>query len=238
MGIYYFTFIFLSLVPSVLWLIFFLQEDKKPEPGRKILNVFFWGMMASIPVIVITLPINSWLVSTGLSRFTIDLIMIVAVAAIVEELAKFFVIRQSVLKSSECDEPIDLMIYAITAGLGFAALENFLLLLPIEIPFSQGMMAIHSFIRFFSGTFLHALVGGVMGYFIALSILDSKKRTRLIFTGVSLSILLHACYNFSIIYFMAWRYVVILAPILLITLFIVVFLCFNKLKKMASICKI
>ncbi len=237
MSTYYFTFLFLSLLPSVIWLIFFLQEDKKPEPVKMILKIFLLGMAVSIPVILISFPIKSLLSSIGLSEFAISLIMIVGVAAIAEELAKYFVIRQFVLKSPECDEPIDLMIYAITAALGFAALENLFFLFPVEFPFSQGLMAVESYFRFISGTFLHALVAGIMGYFIALSVLNPKKKSQLVFAGVSLAIFLHAVYNFSIMYSAVERYIVIIAPILLITLFIAVFFCFNRLKKIASICK-
>ncbi len=238
MFLYYFAFIFLSLVPSILWLIFFLLEDKKPEPGKKILNAFFWGMLASIPVILLSLPIKNLLDKTALSEFTVKIILIVVVAAVLEELAKFFSLRQSSLKSSDCDEPVDVMVYAITVALGFAALENFLFLLPLDFPFSEGIMAKESFYRFISGTFLHALVGGVMGYFIALSILYSEKRIKFLFLGVFSAMLLHALYNFSIMYSMVWPDVIIVAPILLITLFIAVALCFNQLKKTASICKL
>ncbi len=235
---YYFALIFLSLVPSLIWLIFFLREDRKPEPAKKIIKVFFWGMIVAIPVILIAWPLNILLEKTSLSFFAIQLIMIVGVAAVVEEIAKFFVIKQSVLKSPECDEPIDLMIYAITIALGFAALENIVLLLPLELPFSNEALFIKSFLRFISGTFLHALVGGIMGYFIALSILHSKKKNYLIFVGVTLAIVLHALYNFSIMYSLVYDQLIIIAPVLLITLFIVVFFCFNKLKKMTSICKL
>ncbi len=233
-----FIFLFLSFLPSIAWLIFFLHEDRKPEPGKMILKVFFWGMLISIPVILVSIPINLLLVQTNLSDFAVSLIMVVAVAAVIEETAKYLVVKQTVLKSPECDEPMDLMIYAITAALGFAALENLFFLFPAEFPFSQKMMMVESYLRFISGTFLHALVSGIMGYFIALSIRYSQKRFQLVFTGVSVAILLHAAYNFSIMYSEVQTYVALIAPILLITLFIIVFFCFNKLKKMKSVCKI
>jgi len=234
MFIYYFSFIFFSLVPSLLWLIFFLMEDKNPEPGRKIIKAFLWGMIISIPVLIFTLPIKKILDLTNLSDIAVKIIMVALVAAFLEELFKFLALRYSILKSSDCDEPVDLMVYAITIGLGFAALENFFFLTPLA---PQDMMAMDSFLRFVSGTFLHALVGGIMGYFVALSILYSKKRTYLITTGVFLAMLLHAGYNFSIIYTMVWSESIIFAPTILITLFIAVLLCFSRLKKMASICQ-
>ncbi len=237
MSIYYIIFIILSFLPSIAWLLFFLQEDRHPEPAKMLLKVFFWGMIAPLPVIAISFPINIWLIKIGASPFLISFVMIVAVAAITEEIAKYLVVRQTVLKSPECDEPLDLMIYAITAALGFAALENIVFLFPMEFPFSRGVMMIESYFRFISGTFLHALVAGVMGYFIALSVYYTKRRLLLVFTGLSLAIVLHATYNFSIIYSEVERYAAVIAPFLLITLFIVVFFCFKKLRKMPSICK-
>lgn len=233
----YFLFIFLSFLPSILWLVFFLREDKHPEPGKNILKVFFLGMAISIPVIIFSIPISFWVLNSSLSDFIKNLILIVIMAAIIEEAAKYFVIRQSVLKSPECDEPVDIMIYAITVALGFAAMENILFLFPFEIPFCYKGLIAGSFFRFISGTFLHALVAGIMGYFIALSVLRSKRKNLLVLVGITIAMLLHAVYNFSIIISERHELFLIAAPTLLIVLLIIVFLCFKKLKKTPSVCK-
>jgi len=87
--------------------------------------------------------------------------------ALVEEYLKFLVVKKTILKSPEFDEPIDAPIYMIVSGLGFATLENILL-------FWKNTDAAYfpyliSFIRFISATFLHALTSGILGYFLAKS---------------------------------------------------------------------
>jgi len=239
---HYFIFVFLSLLPSMIWLVFFLQEDRKPEPVRMILKIFFLGALITAPALLVTYLVYSGLLKIGLSEFALNMIMVVIVAAVTEELAKFFVVKKSVLKSPECDEPVDIMIYAITAALGFAAVENAFFLVPEGFPLPRAamdVMIIDSYLRLVSATFLHALIAGIMGYFIALSVLYAQKRTRLLLTGIFLAIFLHGFYNFIIMYSLEIKKeAVIAAPILLIILFIAVCLCFKKLKKTASICKL
>ncbi len=233
---FYFTFIFLSFLPSILWLTFFLQEDKRPEPGKMIVKIFFYGMVATIPVILISLLIYFFLAQTNISEFAMKIIMVVLITSFTEETAKYLIVKKSVLKSPECDEPIDIMIYAITAALGFAALENIFFLFPLGEAFYYKEMILGSFFRFMSGTFLHALTSGIMGYFLAISILR-KKRRFFSLLGLFLAIALHAFYNFFVIISSLHEFFLILVPATLIILFIIVFLCFRKLKKTPSICK-
>ncbi len=232
----YFTLIFLSLLPSVLWLVFFLKEDKNPEPGKIILKVFFYGMIFTFPVVLISFLAYFLLIEMNVSEFMMKIIMVVFIAALTEETAKYMAVKKSALYSSECDEPVDIMIYAVTAALGFAALENVLFLFPFEVPFNAKIMASESFLRFISGTFLHALTSGIMGYFLAISFLSNKKRKLFVSVGLFLAIVLHALYNFSIMMSETKEHFLIIAPIILISLFVVVFFCFKKLRRMKSVC--
>ncbi len=237
-------FIVLSVLPSIVWLIFFLREDRQPEPKSVILRVFIIGMLLTIPVIALSLVMSLALREMGVPVPLITFIGIVFIAAILEELGKYLVVRRSVMESSAVDEPSDLMIYAITAALGFAAMENLFFLFPgreslfVETPafFVQDLVA-GSLIRFVSGTFLHALASGIMGYFLALSIMMTKYRRRLLWTGLLIAILLHGSYNFSIMASegnAAWFMV---APILLLSMFVAVLILFARTRRMASICR-
>ena len=58
--------------------------------------------------------------------FSFDSIHFFLWAALVEEVVKFMAIRFMILNDPEFDEPVDAMIYMITASLGFAAIENIL----------------------------------------------------------------------------------------------------------------
>lgn len=237
-------FIALSIIPSIIWLVFFLREDRRPEPKKTILKVFVIGMLSTIPVIILSLAIGLILREMGIPIYLISFIGVVFVAAVVEEVAKYLVVKRSVFNSSEVDEPSDLMIYAITAALGFAAMENVVFLFPGREAlfgltpefFIQSLVA-GSIVRFVSGTFLHALVSGIMGYFLALSIMRSEYRKRLVGAGLVVAILLHGSYNFSIMFAEGNGSWFVVAPILLLSLFITILFLFSKTRKMDSICR-
>ena len=42
----------LTFLPAILWLVFFLKEDRHPEPKKLIFLVFCAGALASIPAII------------------------------------------------------------------------------------------------------------------------------------------------------------------------------------------
>jgi RsiW-degrading membrane proteinase PrsW (M82 family) len=191
---------FFAILPSFLWLNFYLKEDQRPEPKLMVLRVFFFGMTFAI----LALFIEGFLMA-GVERITISqifskLIKIFLVVALVEEFLKFLVVREVVFESKELDEPIDCMIYMIIAGLGFAATENLLLLFPLKNEFLGKIFQI-SFLRFVSATFLHALSSAIVGFFIGLSFFRKRERLKLISLGLIFATLLHGLYNFSIIEF-------------------------------------
>jgi len=236
-------FIALALAPGLIWLIFFLGEDRRPEPKKMILKVFLLGMLSTFPIIILSVGLADLMVLLGLPWSLIISINIVFIAAITEEIVKYLVVKFSVLKSSECDEPIDLMIYAITAALGFATLENVLFLFPgLDVlwggtPFLHfQQLFIGSVARFISGTFLHALASGIMGYFLARSIQSPLKKGKILWTGLGVAILLHSLYNFSIMMTEHHWLFFGIVPIILIMLFIALLICFAKARKMASLC--
>lgn len=162
--------------------------------------------------------------------------------AAIEEIFKYLVVKLKVLRSSEFDEPLDAMLYMIIAALGFAALENILILFFPEEPLLIGEASIITSFRFIGATFLHALCSGTIGYFLARSFFEPKKRKKLLFTGFALAIGLHGLFNLSII--MVDKKIITaelgfsLVAVILVFLAVFVTLGFRKLKKLSSICKI
>ncbi len=189
----------LGLLPSVIWLLFYLPEDVHPEPKRLVVKVFFWGMLAALPAIFLEGITKIFKGGFGPSLIFEICYWFLAVA-LVEELLKYLVVRGKILKDPEFDEPVDAMLYMVIAGLGFAASENILIFL------SQVLSALDLrdvfvllFFRFFSATFLHAVASATVGYFLALSFFAKKKRPSLVVLGLGISTLLHGFYDFSII---------------------------------------
>jgi len=175
-----------ALLPSLLWLLFFLKRDPNPEPRLMIVKVFLFGMLMVVPAVLAQIIFKS--IWPGL-------IVSLLLASFIEELMKYLAARWGALKSNAFDEPVDAMIYMITAGLGFAAIENLIVLInPTLINLSLVIGA--STMRFLTATFIHALASGLLGYFIALQRIHRKK--IFFFVGLILVTLIHSLYNLGI----------------------------------------
>jgi RsiW-degrading membrane proteinase PrsW (M82 family) len=254
------AFVFFGIAPAIIWLLFYLRKDAHPESKKMVLKMFFYGMLAVIVAAIIEVAlfftlgkyffpgINLEGFSIGLDpenfNLTFFLIEQFIIIALVEELCKFFIVKFKVLNHPEFDEPVDAMLYMIIVALGFAALENVLYLQSLEQPYIFDMALLSSF-RFLGANFLHALCSGIVGYFLAISILECKGRFIAILKGIIIAVMLHGLFNISIM--KVGRGIIEKDSILLysssafliILLSVFAFLvsyCFKKLKKMKSTC--
>lgn len=268
--------IIFGLAPSLIWLLFFLRKDVHPESNRMIILVFLLGVLI-VPFVAIAecIPIGFDLggklicflpsLFENFKPFGSILYIFLGIAFI-EELAKYLIVRIKILRSPEFDEPLDAPLYMIIAALGFAALENFLYLLPPagpplipESPLTSfllltGAILFISFFRFVGATFLHALCSGVIGYFMAKSFFEPKQKIKSLLAGFTIAVLLHGLFNIFIMkigegFVTEGGKTVMANPLLVIFclsalivilagLAIFVTLGFRNLKKMASICKL
>ncbi|PIU16596.1 hypothetical protein COT20_00095 [bacterium (Candidatus Gribaldobacteria) CG08_land_8_20_14_0_20_39_15] len=230
-------YIIFGLLPSFIWLSFYLRKDAHPESNRMVLKIFFYGMLAALPAAFLEMGIFQEFGKLNLSPFLIIVLNTFLGVALIEEVLKYLVVRGKVLGSPEFDEPIDAMLYMIIAALGFAALENILILFRLGPTFLFGQTLGVSILRFLGATFLHALASGTVGYFLALSFFEIKKGVKLLSFGLGISILLHGLYNFSIIEIEgSLRFLIPL--VILIGLAIFLTFAFKRLQKMKSVCKI
>jgi len=265
---YYFLLIIFALLPSVIWLLFFLRKDAHPESNKMILRVFLYGMLVTIPAAIIQLGFLEITEKLTYWPFLILTLNIFFGVALVEEFSKYLVVKIKVLRSSELDEPLDVMLYMIIAALGFAALENVLYLSriymfpPLDIVCPDFLTNIIQFLsvvfghtfsedvfyavfltnifRFLGAVFGHALWSGTLGYFLALSFYEPKQRLKLLILGFVLAVSLHAAFNYAIMQIAKTGNPVwfLLIIIMLIGLAIFVTLGFKRLQKIKSICKI
>ncbi len=129
------------------------------------------------------------------------------------------------------------MIYMIIVGLGFAAVENILILFQLIEPYLAEKTILALAGRFIGATFLHTLCSANIGFFLALSLFRAKSRTLFWLGGVGASVVLHGAFNIVIKIMEGWPRVIALA-IILIGLFLAVLFEFNKVKKLLSVCKV
>lgn len=225
--------IILAILPSIIWLLFYLRKDAHPESNKMILKVFVLGGLAALPAVFIEL--GFFQITEGLPRQLAQLANVFIGVALVEEVLKYLVVRQRVFTSSELDEPLDIMLYLIIAALGFAALENLLIFLsPSAFGLRLGETLALAGFRFISATFLHALASGTLGFFLALGFLETKKRTASFAVGLLLATLLHGIYNWAII--TQGPVGLSMATITIAGLALFVSWGFKRVKKMPSVC--
>lgn len=230
-------YIVFGILPSTIWLLFYLRRDVHPESNSMIIKVFFFGMLAAIPTIFLELGISAFFDIFNLSLFWSTILKTFVGVALVEEIMKFSVVKLSVLDNAEFDEPIDTILYMIISALGFAASENILILFGLSPPFLLVQSIKVLILRFLGATFLHALCSGAAGYFLAISFLETKKRGFFTFWGISTAIFLHGLYNFSIMEMKGNLNFLIPLTILAGTGIFLIF-AFKRLKKIKSVCKI
>jgi len=199
----YIFFIIFGLAPSIIWLLFYLKKDTHPESKRMVLKIFIYGVLIVILAAVVEIGLSAGLVfflgkQVESFPFLFFLIYHFIIIALVEESSKYLVVREKVINNKEFDEPVDAMIYMIIVALGFAALENVLILFSAEQPYILKEALLVSSFRFLGATFLHALASGVVGYFLAMSFFQPTKRFLLITKGLIIGAILHGIFNISI----------------------------------------
>lgn len=216
-----------GVLPPLLWLMFFwLREDRlHPEPKKIIALVFALGMLATFPA--------KYGEEFALRYLEYGSFLLIVIWAFIEEFVKYCAAYFGAMwHNRNFDEPIDAMIYLITAGLGFAGLENALFFFK---NFHDGGLlfglASNGF-RFLGATMLHVLSSATLGAFIGFAFYqNSWVRERRFFMGLILATLLHALYNKLIMMNVSGSYQALLSTfgIMWVGIIIILFF-FEKIK--------
>lgn len=202
-----------GFLPTIFWLWFWLQEDrKKPEPLRLIMKTFIVGGFFIVPAFLLErlfspdgniVEIISNTYRENSTFWSLVLISTPLIAwALIEELLKYVAAYVAALKNKNCDEPVDMMIYMITAALGFSAIENFLFLLNV---IGTDGLASSSFLftgnlRFLGAVLLHTVTSAVFGAFLSFAFNQNKFLKFFAWIlGLITSVALHVFFNFFII---------------------------------------
>ncbi len=189
----YFILIVFGLLPSLFWLVFFLFEDRKnPEPKQMITQVFLAGGVAALAAAALELFLHRAtpfvIAPYGCATEVYCSFYTLLALGFVEEIVKFAAAYLVINKNAAFDEPIDAMIYMVTAGLGFAALENILFLSSITVD----TVLETAILRFIGATLLHAVASGFIGFY--------WMRGRLV-VGLVIATTLHAIFNYFVLEF-------------------------------------
>jgi len=181
-----------GFLPALLWLAFWLLEDRcQPEPKRYIFLSFIAGMVVVLPFVL--------QLERLAAEYYSGFILLLAWAAI-EEVFKFLAAYVVALRTHVFDEPLDAVVYMVTAALGFSAFENALFLMG---PLGQGDILrtiVTGDLRFIGATLLHTLSSATIGIALALTFYKPARiRIMAAFGGLILAITLHTLFNFFIL---------------------------------------
>ncbi len=176
-----------AIIPSLLLLFYFYKNDRHPEPVKELLMTFAWGVVGTIVVLFMARPALGLLYNIS-NPYLQGSLHALLLAAIPEETIKMFVIVGYSMKTAEFDEPMDGLVYGVTASLGFATLENILYV-------SQGGMYT-ALVRAFTAVPTHAALGVIMGYFLSRFYFGNDRRSLAYAWGIP--VLLHAAYDFPL----------------------------------------
>jgi RsiW-degrading membrane proteinase PrsW (M82 family) len=209
-----------TILPSILIILFFVNSDKFKEPKSEIIKVFIFGILITIPAYILNTFLGDfWYNNTKVSQ---NLISSFLTAAPVEEGLKLSILYYFVYKMKDFNEPLDGIVYGVTASLGFATLENIYYVYLLADHFQTTSMAL-AVVRSFSAVPAHAVFGIFMGYFF-MKYSFIKKGDNLFFAFI-VPFVLHGCYNL----FIASNFFVSLS--LVIIAWIVALRLFSRLKK-------
>lgn len=199
---HYLTAIALGLAPSIVWFIFFkIEEDEKPEPFRLALYAFFVGALSTFAALFIQLAIAKL---SGITSLAQGGFPAVAGFAAIEEILKFAVVFFIVARSRSFRKPLDAMLYMITAGLGFAAVENVASVInsgEITLFFESARFLEITALRFLGATLLHTITCGIVGFHWAIGWVRKTNPGLHITIGLAIATLVHLIFNVLVLRF-------------------------------------
>ncbi len=199
-----------GVLPALLWLWFWLKEDSEhPEPRGLITLSFVAGMAVVFFVlplqklVVVLMPSIMQAIDFFALKFAFvapinDTVQAILWSA-VEEFGKFATVFLVAYHTKDFDEPIDAVIYMITAALGFVAMENSLYILKDLMHGGTLQLIIDSNLRFLGASIVHVVSSAVLGIAFAFTFYKSfplKVIAGVI--GLATATLLHAYFNLSI----------------------------------------
>jgi len=209
-----------SILPAFGWLAYFYKTDKyEPEPKKLVLRTFLLGVFVAI---ALGTSYEGLPYPWGPSRYAA-----VLWAPLIEETAKFLIVFWTVFSNKNFNEPIDGIVYASSAALGFAACENAFYVLSSWHSGSpeMGMFTLlgRSVFSVPGHALFSAFFGAALGYAKGMK---GIKPVLLVILGLVLSMVAHGLFNYlsmvntfsglSFIVFMVllWRlvYVKLLVP--------------------------
>jgi protease PrsW len=170
----------LALAPALFIFLYIYRKDAyEPEPLHLVAWVFFLGALSVIPAAIVELLFPEGVITSAF------------IAPVVEEGLKFLVVIFAIYHHPEFDEPMDGIVYATAAGLGFATIENILYVM-------EGGVAV-GIVRAIASVPGHVVFSCIWGFALGTAkFRPGRERSGIILAGLFSAMVLHGLFNFSL----------------------------------------
>jgi RsiW-degrading membrane proteinase PrsW (M82 family) len=178
--------ILVGFLPGMIWLWVFHRIDRyEPEPWGRVFLVFVFGALSTIPAIILEVLFDKLVpVPSGATGIIVQCF---AGIGPIEEVSKFGVVALTIYRTREFDEPLDGVVYASAAALGFASLENVLYM------YQYGHSVIY--VRAIMSTLGHVFFAAFWGYALGMAKTRSRRRLLIVLRGLVFAALAHGLYD-------------------------------------------
>ena len=183
----------ITIVPSILILLFFVFSDKFREPKKIIIITFLFGILITIPAG----HLNNFIMDNFGTDNVINNALLGGFFAggLVEEVLKFLVLYFYILREKAFDEPMDGIVYGTVVSLGFATLENYDYVYRLSEYYELQPIDV-AYVRSYTAIPLHALCGVIMGFYFGMyAFVSGGKNLSL---ALIVPYIIHGSYNFLV----------------------------------------
>lgn len=183
-----------AILPAVVLTYYIFRKDPVKEPAAQLLRGFAFGIVAAI----VSIAFSTTLAAVGLVDLSIENANSVSTslrlaffgAAIPEELAKLLMLWLLLRRNRWFDEYFDGVVYAVSIGMGFAAIENVSYLYNnldqwMSVAVMRGLFSV-------PGHFAFAVI---MGYFYSLLHIGGKGTRRNQIMVIAAPVLAHGAFD-------------------------------------------
>jgi RsiW-degrading membrane proteinase PrsW (M82 family) len=196
------------ILPGLVWLWIFYRTDRyEPEPKRLVALTFALGVFSIVPAYLVErlgehlypyLEAVDSAAAQPLGELVSPLPLFIGCFLVIgpaEELFKFLAVRGFIYNHKEFDEPLDGIIYASAAALGFASLENVFYVVDWThgLGIRWGMLGARSFLALPG----HVIFAATWGYALGRKKFNPEYR---VWPRLAAAAGLHGLYDFLLMY--------------------------------------
>jgi RsiW-degrading membrane proteinase PrsW (M82 family) len=175
----------LGLLPGLIWLAYSRwRRGYQPRSFENLVRVFIWGCACTIPAFVIENTTGAVLGHKDLVHAAVSSFLLIAPT---EELFKLVAVWVAIYRSQDFREPLDGMVYAATAALGFVSVENLIFMSQLG-PESIVPRAVYA-------TPAHVLFASMWGYSMGVARFQRRGEMLTILKGYLLAVGFHGTYD-------------------------------------------